>query len=323
MTSPITVRKYMNDDKSLWNKFVREAKNSTFLFHRDFMEYHGDRITDHSLLVFADGNLRSVLPASETGNRLVSHGGLSYGGLVLQNGAHLNEVLSYFFYVLRYLDELGFTEVVYKCLPSYLARVPSFEDQYAMFLLNAQLLSRSVSGVCCNDVDVSMRQTRRNTVKRAINSGLRVAQTDNPEKFWNILEVNLRERHGVEPVHTLDEIGLLMKRFPNNIRCYEVHQDQLLGGTIIFESVTTAHAQYISANQEGKKCGALDLLFHELITETFSHKSFFSFGISTTQDGRGLNSGLNSWKEGFGARSFTVDTYTLDTRNYRLLEAYA
>jgi hypothetical protein len=323
MTAAVTVKRYQNDDKSLWNKFVQEAKNSTFLFDRDFMDYHGKRISDHSLLVFVDDNLRSVLPANEKGDLLISHGGLSYGGLVLENRVHLDEALSYFYYLLRYLEQNGFTEVVYKCMPSYLARLPSFEEQYAMFLLNARLTSRTVSGACSGRLHVSMRQTRRNIVKRAMNSGLRVTRANSPKKFWEILETNLRERHGVEPVHSLDELELLMTRFPDNILCYEVLGEQLLGGTIIFVSHTTAHAQYISANQEGKKSGALDFLFHQLITETFSHKDFFSFGISIGHDGKELNRGLNSWKEGFGAMPFTVDTYALNVRDYSLLNSYA
>ena len=44
----IHLRRYTADDKSLWNSFVQESKNGTFLFLRNFMEYHQDRFTDHS-----------------------------------------------------------------------------------------------------------------------------------------------------------------------------------------------------------------------------------------------------------------------------------
>jgi hypothetical protein len=43
----------------LWNEFVAHAKNATFLFHRDFMEYHSDRFEDYSLLIF-DGKDNKV-----------------------------------------------------------------------------------------------------------------------------------------------------------------------------------------------------------------------------------------------------------------------
>ena len=38
-----------------WNDFVSESSNGTFLFLREYMEYHADRFTDYSLLVY-DGN---------------------------------------------------------------------------------------------------------------------------------------------------------------------------------------------------------------------------------------------------------------------------
>jgi len=49
---PFTVEKYTKIHYQVWNKFVAQAKNATFLFHRDFMEYHQDRFEDFSLLVF-------------------------------------------------------------------------------------------------------------------------------------------------------------------------------------------------------------------------------------------------------------------------------
>ena len=33
-----------------WNDFVSESSNGTFLFLREYMEYHADRFTDYSLL---------------------------------------------------------------------------------------------------------------------------------------------------------------------------------------------------------------------------------------------------------------------------------
>jgi hypothetical protein len=43
--------RYCVEDKRDWNAFVRASKNGTFLFDRDYMEYHSDRFDDHSLVV--------------------------------------------------------------------------------------------------------------------------------------------------------------------------------------------------------------------------------------------------------------------------------
>lgn len=63
-----------------WNRFVAASKNGTFLFDRRFMDYHSDRFSDYSLMVYLKGRLYALLPANADGQTLVSHGGLTYGG---------------------------------------------------------------------------------------------------------------------------------------------------------------------------------------------------------------------------------------------------
>ena len=48
-----------------WNRFVATSKNGTFLFFRDYMDYHADRFRDHSLMFYRDGGLFALLPANE------------------------------------------------------------------------------------------------------------------------------------------------------------------------------------------------------------------------------------------------------------------
>ncbi|MEG1026292.1 MAG: FemAB family protein, partial [Flavobacterium sp.] len=78
----LIVKKYTKSDYDIWNDFIDQAKNATFLFHRDFMEYHADRFEDFSLLIFEDEKLRAILPANKRSNSVYSHQGLTYGGLV-------------------------------------------------------------------------------------------------------------------------------------------------------------------------------------------------------------------------------------------------
>jgi len=319
----ISIKKYQPADHKVWNEFVRKSKNGVFIFEREFMEYHAHRFKDHSVMIFEGGSLKSVMAANEENGSIISHGGLSYGGLLLEEEAHLADVLTLFYHVLKYFSDNGFPGLTYKCAPSYLARVPSFEDLYALFLVNATLVRRDMSAVCSPGHALSFRDTRRQTVRKAAGRGVKVVLAQDPSQFWEILESNLLERHGVRPVHTLDEIRLLMKCFPEQIHCYEAIGEKLVGGTVIFETTTTAHAQYIASTPDGKSTGALDLLFHVLITETFAHKPYFSFGMSNEKDGRHLNLGLNSWKEGFGATAFPLDFYRVQTSNHTLLGPYA
>src|SRR4029453_8772018 len=74
--------RYSLDRKAAWDEFVARSKNGTFLFRRDYMDYHADRFDDHSLLAYQGDQLVAVLPANLAGDALVSHGGLTYGGFV-------------------------------------------------------------------------------------------------------------------------------------------------------------------------------------------------------------------------------------------------
>ena len=87
----ITVRRYTDDDAVEWDAFVAKAKNATFLLKRGYMGYHSDRFTDCSLMVSEvkdngrNPMLVALLPATIHGDELRSHGGLTYGGLVMDS----------------------------------------------------------------------------------------------------------------------------------------------------------------------------------------------------------------------------------------------
>ena len=80
----VRVERYSTTDRDEWNRFVRDSKNGTFLLTRDYMDYHAERFFDYSLLVRdEDDRLAAILPAHSVAERLISHGGLTYGGFVM------------------------------------------------------------------------------------------------------------------------------------------------------------------------------------------------------------------------------------------------
>lgn len=57
----LRIERYGPSYAAVWNDFVGRAKNSVFLFHRGFMDYHADRFADHSLLLTVR-RVNSALP---------------------------------------------------------------------------------------------------------------------------------------------------------------------------------------------------------------------------------------------------------------------
>ena len=119
-------------------------------------------------------------------------------------------------------------------------------------------------------------------------------------------------QHGTTPTHTLDEITLLARRFPQNIKLFAAYEGNTMhAGVVIYEYGDVAHTQYMASNAIGKEHGALDLIINYLVEECYSGFKYFSFGISTEQQGRYLNPGLAAQKEMFGARAVIHDFYEL------------
>lgn len=315
------VVRYRAEHKIVWDSFIKHAKNATFLFQRDFMDYHADRFTDFSLLVFKEETLVGVLPANIENSQLHSHQGLSYGGLVLGEKVTFEEVLHIFKSLLSFLETEEISLLKLKLLPKIYHKLPSDEMDYLLFLLKAKLFRRDITSCVLNENPLKIESSNRlRGIKKGVKNDLLVKEEANFQPFWEeVLEPNLKQIHDQKPVHILEEINLLQSRFPENIKQFNVYKDgHIVAGSTIFESQTVAHAQYISANEKGRKTGGLDFLFQYLL-DHFSHKKYFDFGISNEAQGMKVNKGLLRWKESFGGRTIVHDFYEIDTANHHLL----
>lgn len=309
----LTVSRYSVEHKSQWDAFARTAKNAHFFFQRDYLEYHADRFVDHSLLFFQDRKLIALLPASISGDKLVSHGGLTFGGFLVDAGMTTRWMLELFAELIGYLRDNGLRQLIYKCIPHIYHVLPAEEDRYALFVHGAQLSRRDITSTIELQAQVPFQERRRRGARKAQAAGVTCGVQTDFRAFWPLLEENLRRSHETTPTHTLAEIEFLHQRFPEHIKLFGASQGQrLLAGVVVYENAAVVHAQYISASEDGKRLGALDALFSWLITEVYRGNTYFDFGISTEDNGRFLNEGLIDQKEGFGARGVVHDHYHLD-----------
>ncbi len=317
-----TVKLYQNNDYENWNAFIGQAKNATFLFHRDFMEYHNDRFQDYSLIVLDGEKWVAVLPANVVGNAVFSHQGLTYGGLVYKEKVKLASVIGVFKSILSFLNDNKIEKLQVKLIPSIYHQKPAEELNYALFLANAQLIRRDSLAVIDLSKPYKISKTRKECIRRGIKNNLVIKEELNFKLFWEVvLEPNLDKKHQAKPVHTVAEIGMLQQKFPDNIRHFNVyHKDKIVAGTTIFISENVAHPQYVSGMDNKNELGSLDFLYHHLITSVFKEKRFFDFGISNEEQGKKLNEGLVFWKESFGASIIIHDFYEVKTSNYGLLD---
>lgn len=309
----IEIKQYNLDDATKWNEFVSISRQGTFLFNRNYMDYHSDRFTDCSFLVMEKGRISAALPANRKGDTLYSHQGLTYGGLLTTERMTAEKVCSIFSELNILLKEMGIKQVVYKAIPWIYHRIPAEEDLYALTnICHAQLVSRDISSsFSLHDVR-KFTESRRSGIRKAVTNGILVSESQDLATFWNILNNNLTAKYDASPVHSLAELQLLMGHFPKEIKLYmaTTTDGEPLGGTLIYETPNVVHTQYISASPIGKAMGALDLLFDYIINKVYKGRNgYFDFGKSTEASGTVLNQQLIHQKEGFGGRGVCYDTY--------------
>lgn len=312
-TVAVEVRRYAPADAAAWDALVDRSRAPHVLFRRGYLEYHADRFADHSLLVLVDGVLRAALPAERSGDVVTSHGGLTFGGLLTDATASATRVHAWLAAIADALRADGVTRLVYKPVPHIYHRVPAEEDLHALWLLGARLVRRELSTTIHVADRPAYAKGRRASVKRA--RALHVAEDPDLRGFWALEEAALRERHGVAPVHTADEIELLARRFPGAVRLHTAREAPgapVLGGVVVYTTPTVAHTQYIAASAEGRERGAVDAIVDRLLTDTHATTRWFDFGISTEDAGRTLNTGLVRNKESYGGSATTHDRYELD-----------
>jgi hypothetical protein len=307
---PLVVRPFAPELTEVWNSFVQQSKNGVFLFDRGYMDYHSDRFTDASLLVYEADELIALLPANRAGETVSSHGGLTFGGFITGTRMRAAVMLAVFEAVLELLRRENVRTFVYKSVPHIYHRLPAEEDAYALFRNGFRLVRRDVSSTLPAGRSAGYTKGRKSSIGKGKRLGIEARRSDDWDRFMKIEEDHLVSKYGKKPVHTADEMRLLAGRFPEAVRLYAgMRGEEMLGGVIVYESERVAHAQYIAATDDGKEASALDVVVDFLINNEYREKPYFDFGISTEQSGQYLNAGLIANKESYGARATVYDVY--------------
>ncbi|MGP1717883.1 MAG: GNAT family N-acetyltransferase [Methylophilus sp.] len=294
---------YQPEQAAEWNVFLAQSRNGTFLFNRDYMDYHADRFQDASVCVKKDEQLIAILPASLDGDTIISHGGLTFGGLVLGNKAGAAEVLEIFTQLRAYWAANGIRKLIYKPVPHIYHTAPSEEDLYALHRLQAKTVRVDVSTTIDQTNRLPVSKMRKRLQGKALKAGVVIKKSEDYAACWEMLTANLADRHGVKPTHTLSEITLLASRCPEIALYMAYLDDKPVAGVVVYAYSQVAHTQYIALTDAARETGALDLLLETLVSEIYSDKPYFNFGISTYDSGRELNAGLCAQKEMFGGRT--------------------
>lgn len=309
-----TIKIYDKNHYKVWNEFIAQAKNAPFLFHRDFMEYHQDRFEEFSLLIFEEEKLKAVLPANKNGNSVYSHQGLTYGGLVFLNKLKAENVELILDAILVFLKENSVEIFYYKPIPGFYFPTGNQEMEFFLYKRGAVLDRKEMNLAINLELPLQISKSKLKHFRRIENLDLDIVEEDDFQPFWNqVLEPRLSEKFNAKPVHTKEEMALLKRNFPQNIKQFSVYQnDEIIAGITIFEGKNVIKSQYGATSKKGEEVRALDFLFINLIHKyKRKGKHFFDMGIVNSDDESDYNYGLLKQKEELGCSIYNQDFYKI------------
>lgn len=310
-----SVKPYRESDYANWNAFIGQAKNATFLFHRDFMEYHKDRFKDFSLLVFENKKLVAVLPANRVEDIVYSHQGLTYGGLVYStklNGEKVENILDS---LMSFFKENEVQSFYFKPIPLFYTLKGNAEMDFFMLKRGAFLDKKEMNLGINLSMPLTISKSKLKHFRKIEEFALELVEEKQLELFWKlVLEPRLLEKYDAKPVHTLQEIAALKEKFPNNIKQFSVYfEDVIIAGITLFETETVVKSQYGATTKKGEELRALDFLFINLIRKYKSEgKLFFDMGIVNEDNEKGYHAGLLKQKEELGCSVYSQDFYKIN-----------
>ncbi|MEI8396596.1 MAG: GNAT family N-acetyltransferase [Rhodospirillaceae bacterium] len=313
---------FTDDQDDRWDALCRSSVNGTFLHTRAFLSYHETRFEDASVTLFLNGLVVGVMPAARhpaDPRIVVSHPGITYGGIVHDGSVTGSRMIAALEALVVYFGGLGYDRMVYKAIPYIYAEVPAQDDLYALFRLGAR---RSRCDLAAT-IDLTRRLEPSTRRKRSLKKARKaVILTDDMgvfPGFWEVVADNLARKHDARPVHSLAEITLLHRRFPDNILLRAAVVDgRVVAGVLLFVTPRVWHAQYIGSSETGYQHSALDAVFEGVIEEARVRGArYVDFGTSNEDGGRVLNDGLYRFKMEFGGGGVAYEFFDLDIGEYR------
>jgi len=319
----MTVSFYQQDDDyTEWDALVAASHAGTFLHTRKFLNYHNDRFQDKSLVLRSDaGKLLAILPAAlnpQDDKQVVSHPGATFGGLLFQGRGSYEFVEALMSRAVGFYRHHGFRSFLYKTVPTpFHVRLMEL-DKYYLWRNGASLVRRDLWNVVLLNDHRKLSKGRKWGINRKQKEEFTIARSvlsADIDAFHQVLTACLEQRHSAEPVHSAEEMRVLMDKFPDAIELWLIRDpcNQVLAGVWIFNANGHCpHSQYIATTEAGRESCAGDILIgHVIDLMTEKGASHFSFGSSTEDQGKHLNSGLFTYKSGYGVGSIVHDFYQM------------
>ncbi|MBI9062307.1 MAG: hypothetical protein JEZ14_09995 [Marinilabiliaceae bacterium] len=306
----IEVVKYSEANKEQWDEFVANSNIQSFLFYRDYMEYHKDRFKDYSLMLYEKDRLKAILPGNIVGNRFYSHQGLTFGGMIYLNmNITFNQGVKYWKAFFLHLEQVNINKITIRSTPFFYSLPACQLHDYLLkeiFIINTQPKIGAFIECASHVFPSSTIENRKLQLDK-----FRFCESNRLDDFWGILETNLKKYHKAKPVHTLNEIVKLKKAFPNYLKLFVVenkNKGNIEAGALVYDYKGIVKTQYLAVSETGRCNRAMHAFYYSLISFYKNKKQIIDLG--TCMNGDDVNVNLLNIKERFGACTYITNEFT-------------
>lgn len=309
---------YTDDWKTRWDDFVLASNNGTMFHLQRFLQYHEKgKFSWHHLMFVEKGKLVAVLPAATMGSTLESPIGASYGSFVtgdIDFTTALNIVDAFS----EYCREKHFERALLTPAPFIYQNVISQNLDYALayrgFTFDKHYISHAIRLDSPDFVKDFQSTARRYIHKYLREHTLKIEISQDYESFYPILWKN-KQRHGVQPTHSLEDLLKLTNLLPDNLVLFLVKKgSKPIAGSLVFVcNRQVALCFYNMLLYEYEQYNPIHAVMYEVV-KWATERGFRWVDIGVSQDTKAEDPmtpalGLIRFKEKFNARGILRSTF--------------
>ncbi len=305
----IEIIKYdKNKHAAIWDSFVLESNNGTIFHTRQFLNYHKIRkFKDCSFIFKNKDNIEAVFSGAVVDGVLHSHPGASFGGFIYNNlsfefGKKIVELL------IEFAKKNNLRDMV--VIPTPFIYYNNYNEvmEYCLYMNGFNTIEYYISSFVDLKVDLldQMHDRKKRYIKKMQNE-VEIKISSDLDSFYPILISN-KLKHKAKPTHSLEELKILKKKFPNKIILLLSYKNKkIIGGALNFitnKRTCILFYNMIDYNYQNLQVSSLQI-YESLKWAKKNKLNFLDIGVSQLYKNSEIipHESLINFKEQFGAKT--------------------
>lgn len=312
---PLAIRPLQDHEHDLWLDFLARSNNGTLFHDLRFLSYHAPgRFETHHLVFTIGDQMAALLPGAIVshaagGRVLKSPYGATIGGLVLDPTPPARMVLAMVQALVDYAKGLGIKAIEIILSPPEFLAVPDHTQEFALTACGFRPAQTWLQHVVRLPGDPDQvipglpDRRRRTAVRAAAKKGatVRIGGPEDLPAYHALLTAN-RQRHGMEPVHSLAELQRLYELVPERLKLFLCeYRGALAGGSLFFEHSQRLVHSFAPCYDRTQKNLNATLVVTVAAMEHYAAQGAMLLDLGgSTFDDYSFNDGVTDFKESLG-----------------------